>query len=55
MKTLIATVARKGTVASGAKDPTLAFSFLKEMETRRIRPNRLTIFRVIPFARDDIS
>lgn len=45
--TLIATVARKATAASGAKDPTLAFSFLKEMEMKRIRPNGMTYSALI--------
>ncbi|KAL3929526.1 MAG: hypothetical protein SGBAC_012170 [Bacillariaceae sp.] len=45
--TLIATVARKATEASGAKDPTLAFFFLKEMKTKRIRPNGMTYSALI--------
>ncbi|CAJ1961801.1 unnamed protein product [Cylindrotheca closterium] len=45
--TLIATVARKAQAASGAKDPTLAFSLLKEMKSRRIRPNGMTYSALI--------
>ena len=45
--TLIATVARKASVASGANDPTLAFSLLQEMQTLQIRPNGMTYSALI--------
>jgi len=45
--TLIATVARKKTSASGANDPTLAFSLLEEMQNREIRPNGMTYSALI--------
>jgi pentatricopeptide repeat protein len=45
--TLIATVARRASVASGANDPTLAFSFLQEMKVLRIRPNGMTYSALI--------
>eukprot|EP00797_Seminavis_robusta_P003562 Sro1224_g253960.2 (569) ;mRNA; r:6161-7867 len=45
---LIATVARKPSKASGANDPSLAFSFLQEMrEQRGIRPNGMTYSALI--------
>lgn len=45
--TLIATVARKAGAASGANDPTLAFSFLQEMKDLNIRPNGMTYSALI--------
>jgi pentatricopeptide repeat protein len=44
---LIATVARKASQTSGANDPSLAFSFLNEMESRNIRPNGMTYSALI--------
>jgi pentatricopeptide repeat protein len=45
--TLIATVARKAGTASGANDPTLAFSLLQEMQVLRIFPNGMTYSALI--------
>lgn len=45
--TLMATVARKASRSSGANDPTLAFSFLQEMQERDIRPNGMTYSALI--------
>lgn len=45
--TLIATVGRKVSSASGANDPTRAFYFLKEMKSKRIRPNGKTYSALI--------
>lgn len=45
--TLIATVARKVTAASGANDPTLAFLFLEEMKSLNITPNGMTYSALI--------
>ena len=45
--TLIATVARKTSNASGVNDPTLAFSFLEEMQSLDIRPNGMTYSALI--------
>lgn len=45
--TLIATVARKVTAASGANDPSLAFTFLKEMKSLNITPNGKTYSALI--------
>jgi len=45
--TLIATVARKPSMASGVNDPTLAFTFLEEMQSLDIRPNGMTYSALI--------
>jgi pentatricopeptide repeat protein len=45
--TLIASVARKATAASGANDPTLAFLFLQEMKSLNIKPNGMTYSALI--------
>ena len=45
--TLIATVAQKASQASGANDPSPAFTFLNEMKTRNIRPNGATYSALI--------
>lgn len=45
--TLIATVARKVTNASGVNDPSLAFLFLKEMQSLNITPNGKTYSALI--------
>jgi pentatricopeptide repeat protein len=45
--TLIATVARKATAASGANDPTMAFLFLQEMKSLNIKPNGMTYSALI--------
>lgn len=44
---LIATVARKPSQASGANDPSPGFSFLSEMKSRNIRPNGMTYSALI--------
>lgn len=44
---LIATVARKPSAASGVNDPSLAFSFLDEMTERNIEPNGMTYSALI--------
>jgi len=44
---LIATVARKPSTASGANDPSLAFTFLEEMKARNIQPNGMTYSALI--------
>lgn len=44
---LMASVARKASTASGANDPSLAFSFLKEMMAQHIRPNGMTYSALI--------
>lgn len=44
---LIATVARKPSLSSGQNDPSLAFSLLKEMQDRGIRPNGMTFSALI--------
>jgi pentatricopeptide repeat protein len=44
---LIATVARKPSAASGVNDPTLAFTLLEEMVARDIRPNGMTYSALI--------
>jgi len=44
---LIATVARKPSIASGANDPSLAFTFLNEMKSRNIHPNGMTYSALI--------
>lgn len=44
---LIATVARKASHASGRNDPSPAFGFLNEMKSRNIRPNGMTYSALI--------
>ena len=44
---LIATVGRKASSASGAKDPSMAFAFLNEMVDLDIRPNGMTYSALI--------
>ena len=44
---LIATVARKPSKASGVNDPSLAFEFLEDMKARKIRPNGMTYSALI--------
>ena len=44
---LIASVARKPSTASGANDPSLAFEFLENMKARNIRPNGMTYSALI--------
>ena len=45
--TLIATVGRRTSKASGAFDPTLAFSLLQEMKSLHVRPNGMTYCALI--------
>ena len=44
---LIATVARKQSTASGANDPSLAFSLMADMNAKHIRPNGMTYSALI--------
>lgn len=45
--TLISTVGRKASTASGAKDPSMAFTFLSEMVLLNVRPNGMTYSALI--------
>jgi pentatricopeptide repeat protein len=47
---LIATVARKASIAAGQNDPTLAFAFLHEMKERGVVPNGMTYSALIDAA-----
>lgn len=47
---LIATVARKTSVAAGQNDPSLAFALLQEMKDRRVQPNGMTYCALIDAA-----
>ena len=44
---LIATVARNPSRASGVNDPSLAFELLEDMKARKIRPNGMTYSALI--------